>query len=333
MTSAERQRKYREKLKRENPDKLDDLKRKNTARTREKYKKVSEFSEEEQIKLREKWRKVKNKAQKTQEISEENENKNTHEIYDTKTNNEKRKIRAGLSTENLKLKTVITEMSIKINSLNKTIYRYKKKINKLMYIIDKQQEKENAQDKKTEQIIEEKNESDPENNIVNENMEYTPFSKTQKFIEDNLPSIPISEKQKVKKAIFEGYVLKESLLQQYKKAKTNSERDVLKKFVRNEVTAKYKLKTKFSTCLGLQGRIRKKWTSRGQKLRRRKEIEDFLLREDNSRSTAGKKEVKTLNKKQVQIRYLLDSLNNLHRKYQGEGGKLSYVTFTRYKPF
>ncbi|KAJ8720807.1 hypothetical protein PYW08_006272 [Mythimna loreyi] len=162
----------------------------------------------------------------------------------------------------------------------------------------------------------------------------TPFSKTERFLEE-VPNIPTPEKEKVRKAIFENYVLKESLSSQFSKAKSRSERDVLKNVINNDIVKKYKLKTNFGySCLGLKGRLRKqKGALETQKIKRIKEIQDFLRRDDNSRTTAGKRETKTFHKDKREIRYLQGSLEKLHKKYMEEGGLASYTTFTRYKPF
>lgn len=62
-------------------------------------------------------------------------------------------------------------------------------------------------------------------------------------------------------------------------------------------------------------------------------IKEFYTRDDVSRATAGRNECKTLNKKKQQKRFLLDTILNLYKKYRSEGGKDSYTTFTRYRPF
>lgn len=69
---------------------------------------------------------------------------------------------------------------------------------------------------------------------------------------------------------------------------------------------KYKLKTYFGySCLGLKGRLRKeKEQVKIKRMKRIKEIQDFLERDDNSMITAGKRETKTLKKEKRQIRYL-----------------------------
>lgn len=64
-------------------------------------------------------------------------------------------------------------------------------------------------------------------------------------------------------------------------------------------------------------------------------IEAFFTRDDNSRITTGKKQTVTKNKVKEQKRLLLDSLTNLHEKFSSEhpDNNISYVTFTRYRPF
>lgn len=49
--------------------------------------------------------------------------------------------------------------------------------------------------------------------------------------------------------------------------------------------------------------------------------------------TAGKRECRTLGKTRKQIRYLTDTLLNLFNKYREEGGKRSFSTLYKYKPF
>lgn len=127
--------------------------------------------------------------------------------------------------------------------------------------------------------------------------------------------------------------MKESLRLQYSQANNNNERDTLKKVISNNVITKYRMKTKLSTVIGLKGRIRRTKSLKERKLCRLKELNDFMNRDDVTRASAGKKEYRTLHKKRVQVRYLLDTMKNLHTKYKSEGGKLSYAMFTRYKPF
>lgn len=66
----------------------------------------------------------------------------------------------------------------------------------------------------------------------------------------------------------------------------------------------------------------------------RKAIQDFLLDDEYSTSTSGKKETITRKKIKKQIRFLNDSLINLHKLFVKKTGiQISYETFRRYRPF
>jgi len=64
-------------------------------------------------------------------------------------------------------------------------------------------------------------------------------------------------------------------------------------------------------------------------------ILQFYLRDDNSRSTLGKKDTITRHKVKKQLHILTDSCKNLHNKYlcENEDKSVSYATFLRLKPF
>lgn len=67
-TSAERAKSYRERLKTEDPEHFETIKRRNNERTKAKYKRVSELSKEELLEQRAKWREIKwRKLKKLQE--------------------------------------------------------------------------------------------------------------------------------------------------------------------------------------------------------------------------------------------------------------------------
>lgn len=72
--------------------------------------------------------------------------------------------------------------------------------------------------------------------------------------------------------------------------------------------------------------------NRRRKMRIEK-IRKFYNRDNISRATAGKKETKTKYKEKIQRIYLLDTIKNLHKKYEDNGGKTSYSSFLRHRPF
>ncbi|CAH0397163.1 unnamed protein product [Chilo suppressalis] len=260
MTSAERQRKYREKLKLENPEKLELLKKENAARTKQNYKKITQLSETLKKEQRKKWRHQKQKMKEEPNIEQKDQK-------------DKRQVRYLLAKENFKLRANIEQMTRMLRTQRKTIYRCKRKMQNLEQSLDTLKKKF------------EENQTVDKNTVIENKELTTPFSKTERFIQENVPYIPSPEKEKVKKAIFEGYVLKESLLTQYSKAESQTEKDVLKNLVNNDVVTKYKMKTKLGySCLGLKGRLRaKQRTLEKIKINRMKEIQLFLERDDNSR--------------------------------------------------
>ncbi|CAH2088760.1 unnamed protein product [Euphydryas editha] len=95
----------------------------------------------------------------------------------------------------------------------KTLYRYKKQIENL---------KESL--KKTENEFENLRTLGENPNPVTEE------AITPKFIQETIPNICSPDKERVKKAILENYVLKQSLSDQYSKAKSKSEKDVFEDY-------------------------------------------------------------------------------------------------------
>lgn len=63
------------------------------------------------------------------------------------------------------------------------------------------------------------------------------------------------------------------------------------------------------------------------------QVTEFFIRDDNSRASAGKKEVVSKKGKKEQKRYLLHSIKVLHQKYKSEGGVASETLFRRHRPF
>lgn len=121
-------------------------------------------------------------------------------------------------------------------------------------------------------------------------------------------------------------VLESTLKATYQRCSNRKEKKTLKKLVTNSGNKSF-----ISKMLGLKGKVRNK----KKKLRRSgiAEITKFYTRDDISRNTAGKKEVRTKNKEKVQIRYLLDTLQDTFKKYKAEGGRYGFTTFYVHKPF
>ncbi|KAF8791287.1 hypothetical protein HNY73_006175 [Argiope bruennichi] len=89
-----------------------------------------------------------------------------------------------------------------------------------------------------------------------------------------------------------------------------------------------------SRSVGLAGRKRmvEKQLERERKFQ--KDIESFFVRDDVSRNRAGTKETITKNKMKKQKRFLNAPIKTLYKKFLREvSKKVSYTTFTRYRPF
>lgn len=79
---------------------------------------------------------------------------------------------------------------------------------------------------------------------------------------------------------------------------------------------------------------RKKEQNNMEKISIGQKIHDFLIDDENSRLTAGKKETITRRKVKKQIRLLNDTLLNLHKTFINKTGlNVSYETFRRHRPF
>ncbi|XP_045774208.1 uncharacterized protein LOC123873410 [Maniola jurtina] len=306
LTPAERQRKYREKLKRENPIKYDEMKKK-TAKCALRYykKKVSQYTEEEKIERRKKWQEERKRQKQADQAK----------VDISKPAKTQKDIEYKLRRKNKELQKENKILRNRFNALRKKFYRQSKKLDELNLAF--------LEFKKTE-TNQENQETDSDS--------VTPMKQTESFIKENLPKINTQQKEIVKKKILEHNVLVKSLRNEYKES-DGTQKNTIKKIVTNDVVKKYKLKTKLKNTLGLKSNIR---TNRDRKIRKQKlfnEIKNFYDRDDNSRATAGKKEYRTKNKIKRQIRYLLELIKKLHQKYVAEGGKASLSTFKKYRPF
>lgn len=393
LTPAEKQRKYREKLKNENPEKYNDMKKRNAERTKQNRKRIAECDEDEIDKMRKQWREEKRRKLKanlvvlpesekilpgnnnvqpeTERNVPDRENNNTDEPEDDqklpdsennnnalpeieknisesekasinnikpplenlrfrfkkilppeapkpRTDSENKSRYNAIYYENLTLKQQLTLEKKRVKVLQKKVNRYGKKIQSLKETIKKLEGKNNSQTTIT-----------TEDNIE----EMTPLSKTNSYVQNNLPDIPESQKESVKRQLFEHNVLVSALKNKYRESKT-VEKNVLKDVIESETTKKYKLKSKFSRYLGLKANIRRaSHTIKKRRMNLLNSLYHFYNRDDVSRMTSGKKEYKTFKKRQVQRRYLLQPLESLYEKYKSENGKLSYTTFKKHRPF
>lgn len=322
LTPAERQKLYRERLKEKDPEKFLSQKRKNADRTREKRKKIADYAASEQENIRKQWRdrKKKSNEEPSSSLPEIMPSAEDAQVVKQK-RNQNRRVLYKLKAENIALKKQQEQLQKALKNCKKRINRSIKKNIKLLELIE---EKNN--------LIRDLEERLSPGVIERNDEEMTPSSKTDAYIQQNLPNIRPEEKDRVKKTLLEHHVIVETMKQSYQ-SKDTKEKQVLKDIVKkSEILDKYRMKTKIATYLGLKGKIRhtlKK--NRGSIIRT--QLREFYERDDISKMTAGKNEIKTQNKQKKQRRYLLGTLRKLHLKYCQEGGQLSFATFKRYRPF
>lgn len=308
LTGAERQKRYIERLKAENPEKFEERRKKHLEQVKQRQKKIANLSEEEKNIQRKKWREANRKKKEKEDkiIQKENEERLK----------KGREIRAALyrskiKMENIELRNKVASLNKKVVALQKALYRTKKKNQQLNDQINKQ-----AADLNNGQGL--SISTTTHNHILDANdvqMEKTPattpLSKTVSFIDSLQTPIPYDDKNRIKKKIFELNVLSDSLKSQYIKNNKNEIKATMKKIVDNEITAKYRMKTNLTKKLGLKGRIRTFKKQYRNVLER--DIKAFFLRDDISRPTAGRRETKTWNKIKMQKRFLTDTLDNLYK--------------------
>lgn len=327
LTAAEKQKRYRERMRANNPEKFEEAKRKNAVRNKER-KKICECSEREKEILRAQWRNRKNRQKdKIKENVTEN-NSDLTESNDLTHNRarlaERRKFQKHLALVKNSYEVKINKMAKNIAALKKKCYRLTKKQELLIARINE------LEVKNAEFLI---NNVPLSTNTIQDDIEMTPLTKTESFIEENIPNISTPEKQKVKRQLLNYNVLTNAIQNTYKNSKDNKDRNVLKKVVEDEIVNKYKVKSITTAVLGLKGRVRHRRSILRNNTMILEEIKQFYERDDVSRATAGKNEVKTFKKNKRQRRYLLKSLKDLYKKYRLEGGKAKYTAFKKYRPF
>lgn len=164
----------------------------------------------------------------------------------------------------------------------------------------------------------------------------TPRSKTR----EQLKSCHVNDK--VRKSLLFHNVLISEIESKFNSASSLRQRQELTRVVTGALLKKYRVMhmMKMLGCSdrqvqsGIKG-IERKGRSSAVTVDLMRHVHQFYLREDNSRSTSGKKETITRKKVKKQVYILADSCKNLHRKYlfEHEHSKVSYTTFLRLKPF
>nr|XP_053618254.1 uncharacterized protein LOC128679821 [Plodia interpunctella] len=306
LSAAERQRRCREKRK-QDPEKLAEVKRKDLARYHAHKKLVKDMTPREHRQMKRKWQ-VRNK--KRREIQKSLKNILMYTPTSTpvpssprslplsprsrsltpasSTTRERgrgkvRRDRSKIYRQNLKLQEQLKELQKKIRKYKKRLQRQKSK----------------------------------EKNIT----------KTRKSQQDKIVS---ADEEKIKYCI-----LTNAIKERYKNIKDFKTRHCFKTILEDRAINRSGLKLKlFQETLGIK-RKSKKYTLRPRIISLISKIHSFYLRDDVSRATAGKNETVTLHKKKMQKRILLDTRKNLYISFRKENPdvKCHYSYFAKHKPF
>ncbi|CAH2093273.1 unnamed protein product [Euphydryas editha] len=232
-TNAERQKAYRERLKKDKP-------------------------KEEKQELRAKWRQANAKrAERKQKAYSTTKQNNTLEVRKNAKNN------TTILNERLQK---LTEENTQLKRRNKNLRQACNRMKKRVEILKK---------RLLQQIR-------PDNDAISietRQCDDTPLTKSNSFLEETLPNVSMTEKEKVKKKLILLNTITDSLKSEFNKADTK-EKKVLKKVATNDIANKYKLKTAISNVFGLKGRIRKTKSINEMKKKYKKDIQDFFEKED-----------------------------------------------------
>lgn len=164
----------------------------------------------------------------------------------------------------------------------------------------------------------------------------TPRTKTMKLLRH-------ATSETVRKKLLMHNIIVDQIKKRYVKEKKERQKQTYTYLLASSMVKKYRLQKTMQAEFGFSARCwnkstgakssRKMYASRG--VRYRQNITNFFTRDDNSRSTTGKKETLTKHKDKQQKRLLNDSMRNLHVKYCSENPtqNISYTLFTRLRPF
>ncbi|KAH9631435.1 hypothetical protein HF086_014280 [Spodoptera exigua] len=137
-------------------------------------------------------------------------------------------------------------------------------------------------------------------------------------------------KNEDKKQLFDR-LLSAEITQKFAKTANRKDKRVITNLIDKEKFKKFKVATDLRK-VHLRERFKK---NARNYINIQKLVEKFYEDDINSRITPGKKQYKKKHGIVKQVRYLLDSIKNLHKKFLAENTniKISYTTFTRLRPF
>lgn len=316
LTSAERSRLYRQRLK-ENPEKYSEYLMKE--RTRYKHRKesgdikpISEMNSRQQRNTRREWKKRKQHERERKKMvtplinitpptSPTEGSPGPFPINLRPPSQKKLSGRKRVRRERSKSYRRIQALEEKLKSANKRAERYRKQLQRCKRTVDVD----------------------------------SPRTKTRLLLKGQKVN------KTTRKVLLFHHVFLAGIRQKYREIKSNKEKQLLSNAIKSKLLKKYRMQQQARAALDTTNRQitsckREKPHRRHTILDKlRSEVVGFLCRDDNSRVKPGKKSTKTVQKEKKQIRLLSDSLKNLYSKFLSESvkRKISYSFFCRLKPF
>lgn len=300
LSAAEKQRRYRGKRKL-NKEKVEENKKKDLERYHNKKRLISDMKIREARLARRKWRtNKKNYRERVKKLKAVIDitppsSPSTEQVGNVVCGRKKMRMeKAKVHRKNIKLQVEVNKLKKKVEKLKKQRQRSKKV------------------------------------NIISSAL--SPLSKTNELINTCLANVRGAGVETVKKNLLKYATLTEGLKNRYAELRTKSQKEGFKSILSNKLIRKYKLKMQFHRDVFNLTRVRKSF-SKTKPNADILSLQRFYERDDISRATAGKKETRTKLKQKLQKRYLLDTLQNIYKKYKSEGGRYSYSYFAAHRPF
>lgn len=304
----------REKLK-ENPEKAEEARKKDRERKKAQRKKIGEMPPRQQWAIRKQWRdcsknyRDKIKQQKLLEIELETNTPPMRPDFAP--------VNPPVSVRNIQPSTSRAASGKKTQRKNRTLMR--QEIRELKEENDNLKRKVEKYRKRQQRAKSPDSKNNP-----------TPRKKVKRMLKGvNCPD-------EIKKQLIFGEVSKKQIQNNFEEQKSSKKNKLCATFLRGKVIKKYKMMSRVRKLTSRRTII----FSTSQQLKKlstaKKDIEDFLSQDENSKLCAGKKETITRNKVKRQKRLLTDSLKNLYTKFKVTFNKyttMSYSQFCKLRPF
>ncbi|KAL4009294.1 hypothetical protein ACER0C_003146 [Sarotherodon galilaeus] len=300
--AAERQRKYRERLKAD-PERRERYLQSECERWRKnveagKKKAINELSKREQRKKRKMWRAAYHRSKERKDVLKnlstppQSPDQRDHPEQPSQPRPSRQRLvaRKKYRTEKNKLKRQIAELQEKLEKERKSKEKYKKRCQR------------------------------------SKNFSDSPQSKITQLT-SHCPVNP-----QIKKTLLFHESLIEDIRNKYKKATKGRERQLIAKVAAGRIIKKYRLQKFASDSLRFSN---KNFRHHDSLHFERKDQQAFYLRDDVSRMTTGTKQTLTKDKLKMQKRFLMDTIENIHRRFLAENPDqmISYSLFCHLRPF